>query len=78
MAAEYYTKTIINSNVIIVETMIGSNKYYDTINRGLHEDIDLGTLATAYKAKASVMLNVDANSDAATSRIAKNTADAAR
>lgn len=77
-APSYFTETTITPNTIYIKTMIGANVYCDHVNRSLTEDIELGTLATKYKVVASVAFGVDANAETATSRIAKNTADAAR
>lgn len=72
MAAEYYTKTIINANSIIVETMIGSNRYYATIMRNHEEDLALAEHALTTKVRACTLLNVDSNVAAQTYRVARN------
>lgn len=70
---EYYTKTIINPNNIIVETCIGNIRYYETFPRSSEEDLVLAALATKYKVLASDVLHVDdPNSAAQAVRLAKN------
>lgn len=70
---EYYTKTIINPNNIIVETCIGSARYYEVVDRSSEEDLVLAALATKYKVLASNILHVDdPNSADQAVRLAKN------
>lgn len=72
--AEYYTKTIITANNIIIETSIGNAQYIEVVARGLDEDLQVATIAQRHKTIASGILPVDPSNYLQTHRIARNAA----